>query len=88
MNASFTRTRPARTSSCRDPSKRTGVISTTALFLSPWNTVPARRATSAGTYPRERKRAGTERRAGRTVPSRDTLISAAPTAEGRRPGND
>ena len=35
----------------RAPAKRTGVISTTALFVSPWNTVPARRATSAARSP-------------------------------------
>jgi hypothetical protein len=75
-NDSFTRTRPARTSSFRPPDNRTGTISTTALFLSPWNAVPARRATSEGTSPRERNRDGSERRVGRTVPSRPTAISA------------
>ena len=85
VKASFTRTRPARTSSCRDPSKRTGVISTTALFLSPWNTVPARRATSCGRYPRERKRARRES-AAPAAPSRPATRSSPPPPPPRDEG--
>ncbi len=72
VNDSRTRTRLARTSCCRYPSNRTGVISTTALFVSPWNTVPPRRATYCGRYPRDRRGAATSRRPGRTVPSHET----------------
>ena len=84
VNSSFTRTRSARTSCCREPSKRTGVISTTALFLSPWNTVSARRASSGGRSPGEEPRRHAN--AGRRAPCRPGTPPSPPCPAPRDEG--
>ena len=67
VKSSRNRTRRASSSCCRAALKRKGEISTTALFVSPWNTLGSSLTRSPAT--RGNASARTARRPARTVPS-------------------